>query len=295
MSEQRRESAVWSLRGSNSMDHQTDPRKLNRSKSVLVDLSPSQSSSHKPEVSPLHRFGLAKTKATDLFGRLSTYLSSAHALLVKSSNQDACSELKAWHEQTLAICDMIGRDVMKVAFFGRTSNGKSTVVNAMLHQSILPTGIGHTTNCFCSVKGSDSPDAPYLLMPNSDERRNVETVQQLAHALHKGSSQQDLVIKVYWPREKCKLLKEDMELLDSPGIDISPDSDVWIDKVCLDADVFILISNAESTLMNTEKKFFHKVSEKLSKPNIFILNNRWDASAGEDPQIMANMLHCSFK
>jgi mitofusin len=80
-----------------------------------------------------------------------------------------------------------------------------------------------------------------------------------------------------------------MELLDSPGIDISPDSDVWIDKVCLDADVFILISNAESTLMNTEKKFFHKVSEKLSKPNIFILNNRWDASAGEDPQIMANV------
>ena len=68
---------------------------------------------------------------------------------------------------------------------------------------------------------------------------------------------------------RCTLLKEDMELLDrllicwcgsqfivlgclvSPGIDISPDSDAWIDKVCLDADVFILISNAESTLMNT--------------------------------------------
>lgn len=30
-----------------------------------------------------------------------------------------------------------------------------------------------------------------------------------------------------------------------------------------------------------EKNFFHKVSSKLSKPNIFILNNRWDASASE--------------
>ena len=30
-----------------------------------------------------------------------------------------------------------------------------------------------------------------------------------------------------------------------------------------------------------EKNFFHKVSTKLSKPNIFILNNRWDASAAE--------------
>nr|VZI44112.1 unnamed protein product [Spirometra erinaceieuropaei] len=30
-----------------------------------------------------------------------------------------------------------------------------------------------------------------------------------------------------------------------------------------------------------EKDFFHRVSSKISKPNIFILNNRWDASAGE--------------
>lgn len=27
-----------------------------------------------------------------------------------------------------------------------------------------------------------------------------------------------------------------------------------------------------------EKSFFHKVNERLSSPNIFILNNRWDAS-----------------
>ena len=34
-----------------------------------------------------------------------------------------------------------------------------------------------------------------------------------------------------------------------------------------------------------EKNFFHKVSSKLSKPNIFILNNRWDASASEPESI----------
>lgn len=31
-----------------------------------------------------------------------------------------------------------------------------------------------------------------------------------------------------------------------------------------------------------EKSFFHRVSERLSKPNIFILNNRWDASDAAD-------------
>ena len=104
----------------------------------------------------------------------------------------------------------------------------------------------------------------------------------------------------------------------SPGIDVSPDLDSWIDNYCLDADVFVLVANAESTLMVTvsqyklilaiafencwkkslkfhqlvhnvillqEKKFFTKVNQKLSRPNIFILNNRWDASASE-PEFM---------
>ncbi|CAF88078.1 unnamed protein product, partial [Tetraodon nigroviridis] len=37
-----------------------------------------------------------------------------------------------------------------------------------------------------------------------------------------------------------------------------------------------------------EKHFFHKVNERLSKPNIFILNNRWDASANE-PEYMEDV------
>ena len=37
--------------------------------------------------------------------------------------------------------------------------------------------------------------------------------------------------------------------------------------------------------MQAEKNFFHKVSSALSKPNIFILHNRWDASASE-PEFM---------
>ena len=31
-----------------------------------------------------------------------------------------------------------------------------------------------------------------------------------------------------------------------------------------------------------EKNFFHRVSERISKPNVFILNNRWDASDSSD-------------
>ncbi|XP_046851045.1 mitofusin-2-like [Xenia sp. Carnegie-2017] len=174
---------------------------------------------------------------------------------------------------------------MKVAFFGRTSNGKSTVINALLGDLILPSGIGHTTSCFLSVNGTEV-ETPYVLTPGSDEKKNIQSLSQLAHELCQEKLDPSSLIRVNWPVAKCALLRNDIVLVDSPGIDVSPDLDSWIDNCCLDADVFVLVANSESTLTNTEKKFFNKVIQKLSRPNIFILNNRWDASASE-PKMMA--------
>lgn len=53
---------------------------------------------------------------------------------------------------------VIRRDQMKVVFFGRTSNGKSTVINALLKEKVLPVGIGPTTRCFCCVTGQSDTE-----------------------------------------------------------------------------------------------------------------------------------------
>lgn len=131
------------------------------------------------------------------------------------------------------------------------------------------------------MEGSDTSEAYLITEQRPDERLNVKSVGQLAHALCKEKLNESQLVRVYWPRDKCLLLRDDVVFVDSPGVDVTPNLDEWIDKHCLDADVFVLVANAESTLMVTEKNFFHKVSTKLSKPNIFILNNRWDASASE--------------
>ncbi|XP_051250359.1 mitofusin-1 isoform X4 [Dicentrarchus labrax] len=155
----------------------------------------------------------------------------------------------------------------------------------MLRDRVLPSGIGHTTNCFLRVEGTDGDEA-FLTTEASNERRSVTTVNQLAHALHMDPTlDSGSLVKVFWPKSRCALLRDDLVLMDSPGTDVTQELDSWIDKFCLDADVFVLVGNAESTLMNTEKLFFHKVSERISKPNIFILHNRWDASVSEPEYI----------
>ncbi|XP_028159862.1 transmembrane GTPase Marf-like [Ostrinia furnacalis] len=297
--------------------------------------------------SPLQIFVRAKKKINDIFIEIDDYVKDAVTFMHAVSGEKGIAtpqdvaNVEAYVSKVQAIREVLKRDHMKVAFFGRTSNGKSTVINAMLHDKILPSGIGHTTNCFLQVEGSDTDDA-FLRTEGSEEKQNVQSVSQLGHALCASRLQECSLVHVYWPRELCALLRDDVVLVDSPGVDVTPnldewidqyclDADVfvlvanaestlmvtvsityftcsrvhvhwprgdvvlvdspgvdvtpnldeWIDQYCLDADVFVLVANAESTLMVTEKNFFHKVSTKISQPNIFILNNRWDASASE--------------
>merc|ERR1719412_2357928 len=180
---------------------------------------------------------------------------------------------------------------MKVAFFGRTSNGKSTAINSLLGDKILPTGIGHTTSCFLQVEGSHTGEAYLTTEANPEDHQSLSSLSSLGNALCSEKLDSMCRVRIHWPVEKCRLLGEEVVIIDSPGIDVETDLDEWIDKHCLDSDVFVLVANAESTIMLTEKKFFHKVSQRLSNPNIFILHNRWDCSAGDEAQESVRRQH----
>lgn len=111
------------------------------------------------------------------------------------------------------------------------------------------------------MEGSPT-DEPYLILEGSDDHCAVESVGQLAHALCKEKLSESQLVRVFWPRNRCCLLRDDVVFVDSPGVDVTPNLDEWIDKHCLDADVFVLVANAESTLMVTvsKKKLYNAIN-----------------------------------
>uniref|UniRef100_A0A0K2US70 Dynamin-type G domain-containing protein n=1 Tax=Lepeophtheirus salmonis TaxID=72036 RepID=A0A0K2US70_LEPSM len=145
---------------------------------------------------------------------------------------------------------------------------------------------------FFTSRVEASPDgSSYILTEDSDEHKKCDSISQLANALSTESLDPNAKVRLFWPSKNCPMLGSEVVVIDSPGIDVEADLDEWIDKYCQDSDVFVLVANAESTLMITEKKFFHKVSERFSKPNIFILHNRSDAFAGEEKQEQVKAQH----
>lgn len=123
--------------------------------------------------SPLRKFSKAKEAISYAFELVSKCLLESKELLDRVHEGKECPPLAVLLNRTQGIKDVLKRDHMKVAFFGRTSNGKSTVINALLRERVLPAGIGHTTNCFCSVMGVDESEG-YLIPPNSQEKQNVK-------------------------------------------------------------------------------------------------------------------------
>lgn len=119
----------------------------------------------------------------------------------------------------------------------------------MLRDRVLPSGIGHTTNCFLRVEGTDGDEA-FLTTEASSERRSVsvrpigtgagrlskrqmktrnnivrfvcvflcvhvQTVNQLAHALHMDPTlDSGSMVKIFWPKARCALLRDDLVLMD---------------------------------------------------------------------------------
>ena len=244
----------------------------------------------------LHRFTRAKEEITSIFSSLSTTMEKVTVFLQREtewvqhkpdgsteahqSNFDgerrlAEEALKGTREARTAV----SREFMKVAFVGCTSTGKSATVNAILREQILPSGIGHTTNCFCCLKGTEEA-TPYITLPNSDRRHNIHDVDTLADALSDKSLDVENLVEIHWPTRNCPILAENVVVIDSPGMGMRTRFDEWIKTHCADADVFILVANSESVLSEVDKMFFREVKN-ARKPNVFVQYNRWDCTDEE--------------
>uniref|UniRef100_A0A8C1RBU3 Mitofusin 1b n=1 Tax=Cyprinus carpio TaxID=7962 RepID=A0A8C1RBU3_CYPCA len=195
----------------------------------------------------IYLFLFIKKKIGEVFEQLLVYVQEgtefvketcSNESLENISNKTQLDQIEGYTSQLFKIKEVLSRNHMKVAFFGRTSNGKSTVVNAMLRDRVLPSGIGHTTNCFLSVEGTDE-DKAFLKTEGSEEEKSIKV----------------------------------------PSACFLSEFTFWKTRIHW---------NGIYCITRNEKHFFHKVNERLSKPNIFILNNRWDASAAE-PEYMEDV------
>lgn len=115
-------------------------------------------------------------------------------------------------KQKLTKLQQRAKEPMKVAITGQFSSGKSTFLNALLSQDILPTGITPVTSKVNYIRYGDELKVKVRYKDGVEEFHNVEDIARFTD--QRGSVEEIEYLTLYAPLEILK----DIVFVDTPGL-----------------------------------------------------------------------------
>ena len=240
---------------------------------------------------------------------VATTLSSLYGLLEEAAGTDSLDPLDFGDERTRLDLIREHRDrPLRVAIIGEFSTGKSTFINAILGQNLLPARFLPTTRQVMCIHHSDGPGQVALaaLRPSqgesalgvkvdddaTDEAVPVSTESTAPRALSQQSildlaeSGEPLDITVPIPAPWT-----DLEVYDTPGVN---DATTMAESVIFDlmdhVDVVVFMLRAQQALTASEAKFLaHLVRRKDLNKFFFAINFCDGLSAAEADSVRADV------
>lgn len=204
------------------------------------------------------------------------------------------------------LINRINQDNFKVLVIGKFSTGKSSLINALLGDEVLPDSLNPCTAYINEVTYGDEPKAAVSfknpLPPNWELW--VQDEQVKAHILqHAGGQVPDYIVDdldaladcvtipydedeeepiatldnspfakavIYYPSELCK---NGIEIIDSPGLDESEDRTAVVDKYLKKVDAVIYVTTNIATGGDGDKEIIAQYLDSNEIKNVFFVCN----------------------
>src|SRR6202012_3917231 len=167
-------------------------------------------------------------------------------------------------------------DRFHLVVVGEFNHGKSSFVNALLGESVLPVGVTPTTAAIHQLKYSEVPEATVVYQSGKRESMSFEETRKFA--VGAGSSVDDVdYLEVGYP---AALLKERILLVDTPGVnDLSLQrADITYSYIPR-SDAVLFLLDAGQPLKESERVFLQEKLLGQSRDKIvFVVTKRdiWD-------------------
>lgn len=208
----------------------------------------------------LEGFREKKDDVTKALGELSTI---AEALGAKSMKERIDKQLVRKLEE----------DRFHLVVVGEFNHGKSSFVNALLGETVLPVGVTPTTAAIHHLKYAEAPEATIVFQ--SGKRESIPFADARKFAVGGGSSADDVdYLEVGYP---AKLLEERILLVDTPGVnDLSLQrADITYSYIPR-ADAVLFLLDAGQILKESERQFLQEKLLKASRDKIVFVITKWD-------------------
>lgn len=164
-------------------------------------------------------------------------------------------------------------DRFHLVVVGEFNHGKSSFVNALLGETVLPVGVTPTTAAIHHLKYADAPESTVVY--TSGKREPIQFGETKKFAVGGGTSADDVdYLEVGYP---APLLKERILLVDTPGVnDLSLQrADITYSYIPR-ADAVLFLLDAGQILKESERQFLNDKLLKASRDKIVFVITKWD-------------------
>lgn len=170
------------------------------------------------------------------------------------------------------------KEPLQIAVIGQFSSGKSTFLNALLGQSILPTGVTPITSKVCKICYGEE----YVLeVLYKDGRRFLHDV-EFFHSLNRQNSEDIDYFCLYAPL----LFLKGMNFLDTPGFNSQNIEDTLVTQRILEnVDGVIWITLIDNAGKNSEKLLLKEMIQRYAQKSLCVLNQKDRLKNEEEIQI----------
>jgi small GTP-binding protein len=164
-------------------------------------------------------------------------------------------------------------DRFHLVVVGEFNHGKTTFVNALLGQRVLPVGVTPTTAAIHHIRWAERPEA--FVVSSGGERREIPFAEVQRFAAGGGATTAEVdYLEVGYP---ASLLKERIVLVDTPGVnDLSLQrADITYSYIPR-ADAVLFLLDAGQILKESERVFLNEKLLKASRDKIVFVITKWD-------------------
>jgi GTP-binding protein EngB required for normal cell division/predicted nuclease with TOPRIM domain len=193
---------------------------------------------------------------------------------------DTSSLAGKWLSLLDTLADRVQSDSFKVLVLGQFNRGKSTFINALLAEKVLPTYATPTTAVINEVKygkekyavlhprrarGQRGPVQPKRIPISELEKYVVVDLED------ENKPNPFERAEVFWPLELCR---SGVEMIDSPGLNEDPAREIITLKYLEEADALIFIMDASQALTNNERTYLEDYIRPMGHEDAFFIFNK---------------------
>jgi GTPase SAR1 family protein len=193
--------------------------------------------------------------------------------------------MSVWEKNLHQLHERVLADNFKVLVVGEFKRGKSTVINAMLGQEILPADAIPTTAIINEVKWGDTPRAVlhYSRTSEASEHPPVEIpINQIEKyvVIQDGKTHQDAIkespyekVELFWNLDLCR---NGVEIIDSPGLNENEVRQKVTTNYLSSVDAIVFVLSSMALFSDSEQKVIDNMLRPSGHEDIFFVCNFFD-------------------